>query len=185
MNLSFRRSIGQMFCLFGLAAALAPTHAALSEGDQAPSFTAQAALAGKPVPFDLAATLQKGPVVLYFYPAAFTSGCTIEAQAFAAAIDEFRELNATVVGVSGDDIDTLKRFSVEACSSKFTVAADSDHQIMQAYDAAMAMRPGVAERISYVVSPQGKVIYALEGVRPHEHVEKTLDALRRWQAQQP
>jgi len=159
--------------------------AALNAGDVAPTFTTQAALAGEPLSFDLAQALQRGPVVLYFYPAAFTQGCTIEAQAFADAIEDFKALDATVVGVSGDDIETLKKFSLAACASKFAVAADSDHRIMQAYDAALASRPGMADRISYVISPDGKVVYALGGVRPHEHVTNTLEALRRWKATQP
>jgi len=158
----------------------APASAALSAGEAAPTFTTQAALAGEPFVFDLAQALQRGPVVLYFYPAAFTKGCTIEAQAFADAIEDFKALDATVVGVSGDDIDTLKKFSLAACASKFAVATDSDHRIMQAYDAALASRPGMADRISYVISPAGTVVYALDGVRPHEHVTNTLEAVRRW-----
>lgn len=168
---------------FCMAAGLAnPSAAALEPGAAAPVFTAQAALAGEPYTFDLAAALRQGPVVLYFYPAAFTSGCTIEAQAFAEAIEDFRALGATVVGVSGDDIDTLKRFSLSACAGKFAVAADSDHGIMKAYDAARASRPGVADRISYVISPSGRIVYAYDSMRPHEHIANTLEALRRWRA---
>jgi len=162
-----------------------PASAALNAGEAAPPFITEAALAGVPFSFDLAQALQQGPVVLYFYPAAFTQGCTIEAQAFAEAIEDFKALNTTVVGVSGDDIETLKKFSLAACASKFAVAADGDHRIMQAYDAALASRPGMAERISYVISPDGKVVYTLGGVRPHEHVTNTLEAVRRWQATQP
>jgi len=94
---------------FVLAGA-APASAALTVGASAPTFTAQAALAGEPFAFDLAQALKQGPVVLYFYPAAFTQGCTVEAQAFADAIGDFKALGATVVGVSGDDIETLKKF---------------------------------------------------------------------------
>jgi len=165
-----------------LAIVQAPASAALKAGDAAPTFTTEAALAGEPFAFDLAQALQRGPVVLYFYPAAFTKGCTVEAQAFADAIEDFKALNATVVGVSGDAIDTLKKFSLSACASKFAVAADSDHRIMRAYDAMLASRPGMADRISYVISPAGKIVYALGGVRPHEHVTHTLEALRRWHA---
>ena len=184
MRTCFRCTLPALLSVWTLAAQT-PVQAALAAGDTAPPFSAPAALAGQPQSFDLASALKKGPVVLYFFPAAFTSGCTIEAQAFAAAIDDFHALHATVVGVSGDDIDTLKQFSVSACASKFTVAADSDHRIMKAYDAAQAFRPGMADRISYVISPAGKILYALEGVRPHEHVQHTLDALRRWQSPAP
>jgi len=165
-----------------LLAVHVPASAALSVGDTAPVFIAEAALAGEPFSFNLSETLQRGPVVLYFYPAAFTKGCTIEAQAFAEAIEEFKALGATVVGVSGDNIETLKKFSLAACASKFAVAADSDQRIMQAYDATLAGRPNMASRISYVISPAGNIIYALGGVRPHEHVTNTLEALRHWHA---
>ena len=108
-----------------LALAVAvPAWAALKVGSKAPDFTTQATLGGKPFEFTLAAALKKGPVVLYFYPAAFTKGCTVEAHLFAEATDEFNALGATVIGVSKDDIDTLNRFSVSECRSKFAVAAD-------------------------------------------------------------
>lgn len=174
----------RLLASLALSVSAGAVSAALPAGKAAPLFIADAALAGEPKTFDLSLALRKGPVVLYFYPAAFTSGCTIEAQAFAAAIEDFRALDATVVGVSGDDIDTLKQFSVAACASKFAVASDGDHRIMKAYDAEMAFRPGTANRISYVISPAGEIVYVLEGVSPHEHVEKTLDALRRWKAAQ-
>jgi len=161
-----------------------PAAAALDVGAPAPAFTARAALAGQQFDFDMAQALSKGPVVLYFYPAAFTTGCTIEAHNFAEAADDYRALGASIIGVSGDDMDTLAKFSVSACGGKFPVASDAGHGIMKAYDAYRAMRPGVAERISYVVSPQGKVIFVHDSMSPHEHVGKTLEALRRWRAQQ-
>src|SRR5271168_1642208 len=104
----------------------APLYAALQPGAQAPDFTTQATLAGKPFTFSLADALKKGPVVLYFYPAAFTSGCTVEAHDFADATDKFAALGATVIGVSHDNIATLDKFSVSDCRSKFPVAADPD-----------------------------------------------------------
>jgi len=183
INPMSRFSVGCLFATLTLASCLLnPVSAALQVGDAAPAFDAPAALAGKPYAFSLREALQQGPVVLYFYPAAFTQGCTIEAQAFAAAIDDFHALGATVIGISGDDIDTLKQFSVSACASKFAVAADSDQHIMKAYDSAMAFRPGMAERISYVISPAGQIVYAFDSPRPHEHVNNTLEALRRWRA---
>jgi peroxiredoxin Q/BCP len=104
----------------------APSYAALKAGDAAPDFQTQASLDGKVFTFSLADALKKGPVVLYFYPAAFTTGCTIEAHDFADAVDKYRALGATVIGVSHDDINTLNRFSVSECRSKFAVAADQD-----------------------------------------------------------
>ena len=112
-----------------------PLYAELKPGAVAPDFTAQASLAGKPFTFSLAAALKSGPVVLYFYPAAFTHGCTVEAHEFAEATDKFQSLGATVIGVSHDSIDTLNRFSVSECRNKFAVASDADLRISKAYGA--------------------------------------------------
>src|SRR5437879_4156793 len=101
---------------------MAPALAALKAGDKAPDFTAQASLGGKVFTYSLADALKKGPVVLYFYPAAFTKGCTIEAHLFADATDKYKTLGATVIGVSNDNIDTLNKFSISECRSKFAVA---------------------------------------------------------------
>ncbi len=160
-----------------------PSLAALKPGDPAPDFTAQASLGGNVFTFSLADALKKGPVVLYFYPAAFTTGCTIEAHDFAEATDTYRSLGATVIGVSRDDIATLNRFSVSECRSKFAVAADGDQRIMKAYDAVLAIKPEYADRVSYVISPDGRIVYAYTSLNPEKHVSNTLDALRKWAAQ--
>ena len=160
--------------------AAAPALAALKAGDLAPDFRAQASLGGNTFTFSMAEALKKGPVVLYFYPAAFTEGCTIEAHDFAEAMDAYRALGATVIGVSHDDIATLKRFSVSECRSKFAVAADTDQRIMRSYDAVLAMHPAYANRVSYVIVPGGRVLYAYTSLDPDKHVENTLAALRRW-----
>src|SRR5205085_7573873 len=123
-----------------LAAAL-PAHATLDIGEAAPSFTTQAAVAGKVFQFSLADALAKGPVVVYFFPAAFSEGCSIEAHTFAEAVAQFNALGATVVGVSGDDIETLSKFSVQACQSSFPVASDQNQSVMKAFDAVMQTRP--------------------------------------------
>src|SRR6202451_4915717 len=117
-------------CL-GLAA---PLYAALNPGDAAPDFTTQATLGGVPFKFSLADALKSGPVVLYFYPAAFSKGCTVEAHEFAEATDKFQALGATVIGVSHDDIDKLNKFSVSECRNKFAVAADPDQSIRKSSD---------------------------------------------------
>jgi len=158
--------------------------AMLKPGDRAPDFSTQASLGGKVFRFSLAEALKQGPVVLYFYPAAFTTGCTIEAHDFAEATDAYRALGATVIGVSRDDIDTLNRFSVSECRSKFAVAADSDRSIMKSYDAVLAIKPEYADRVSYVIAPDGRIIYAYQSLNPEKHVANTLDALRKWSAQQ-
>src|SRR6476469_9657578 len=116
------------------------TYAALDVGDAAPNFTAQAALGGKAFKFTLADSLAKGPVVLYFFPAAFSVGCSIEAHEFAEAINRFEALGATVIGVSTDDIDTLGKFSVQACQGRFPVASDNTQSVMKSYDAVMQTR---------------------------------------------
>ena len=161
-----------------------PSLAALKPGDVAPDFKAQASLGGTVFTFSLAEALKKGPVVLYFYPAAFTTGCTAEAHDFAEAVDAYHALGATVIGVSHDDIATLNRFSVSECRSKFAVAADGDHAIMKSYDAVLTVMPEYADRISYVIAPDGHVVYAYQSLNPEKHVENTLDALRKWSAQQ-
>jgi len=138
----------------------------------------QAALAGKVYKFTLADSLAKGPVVLYFFPAAFSVGCSLEAHEFAEAIGKFEALGATVIGVSSDDIDTLSKFSVQACQGRFPVASDNTQAIMKSYDAVMALRPDYANRISYVISPNGKVLYNYQSLNPSRHVEKTLSALK-------
>jgi len=161
-----------------------PVQAALKAGDAAPDFSAQASLGGKVFTFSLADSLKKGPVVLYFYPAAFTTGCTIEAHDFADAVDQYRALGATVIGVSGDDIEKLNKFSVSECRSKFAVAADRDQKIMKSYDSVLAIKPQYANRVSYVIAPDGRIVYAYTSLDPEKHVENTLEALRKWSAQQ-
>ena len=163
----------------------APAWAALAVGAAAPAFTTQSALAGKAQSFDMAATLKQGPVVLYFFPKAFTQGCTIEAHAFAEATPQFAALGAKVVGISHDDIDTLKRFSSEACRDQFVVASDPSSSTIRAYDAGSAAREGTADRISYVVAPDGKVLFVHQGSAPMAHVEQTLKAVQQWRAAQP
>ena len=168
--------------LAGLAAlALAlPAAAALQVGAKAPDFTAQASIGGKEFTFKLAETLKKGPVVLYFYPAAFTPGCTIEAHNFADATDDFAKLGATVIGVSHDDIATLDKFSTSECRSKFAVAADPDQSITKAYDSVLAKKPEYADRTSYVIAPDGKILLAYTDLKPDQHVALTLKAVQDW-----
>ncbi|MGY6271601.1 peroxiredoxin [Achromobacter denitrificans] len=169
--------------LCGLLAG-APAQAALEVGAAAPDFSAQASLGGNVFTFQLNEALKRGPVVLYFFPAAFTQGCTIEAHNFAEATDEYKSLGATVIGVSTDDIETLNRFSVSECRSKFAVAADGDGEIMKAYDAVHDKRPEYAQRVSYVISPQGRILYEFTDMSPESHVANTMRALRTWKAAQ-
>ncbi len=152
--------------------------AALPVGAHAPEFQARATLGGKEFQFSLADALKRGPVVLYFYPAAFTHGCTIEAHQFAAAIDQYKALHATVIGVSHDPIAKLDDFSKSECQSKFPVAADPDEHVIKAYDAVLAIKPDFADRTSYVIAPDGRIAYAYTNLNPEKHVENTLAAVR-------
>jgi len=161
-----------------LLLAATPAFASLKVGDKAPDFTAPATLGGKEFTFHLADALKKGPVVVYFYPAAFTQGCTVEAHEFAAAMPRYQALGASVIGVSHDDIGTLNKFSVSECQSKFPVAADQDRHIMKSYDAALGFLTSYASRTSYVVSQDGKIAFAYDAMDPDEHVGKTLKAVQ-------
>ena len=119
-------------------------------------------------------------MVLYFYPAAFTKGCTIEAHDFAEATDKFKALGATVIGVSHDTIETLNKFSVSECRNKFAVASDADQKIMKAYDAVLAKKPELADRTSYVIAPDGHVLYSYTDLNPDKHVANTMAAVQKW-----
>ncbi|MGS0743330.1 peroxiredoxin [Glaciimonas sp. GG7] len=161
---------------------IAPALAALKDGDKAPDFSTQASLGGKVFTYSLTDELKKGPVVLYFYPAAFSKGCTIEAHLFADATDKYKALGATVIGVSNDSIDTLNKFSVSECRSKFAVAADTTQSIMKSYDSVLLSKTSYADRVSYVITPDSKILYEYSSLNPEQHVENTMHALQEWAA---
>jgi peroxiredoxin len=163
----------------------AAARAALAPGAVAPDFTTPATLGGHEFSFHLADALRKGPVVLYFYPAAFTKGCTIEAHDFAAAVPQFAALHATVIGVSQDGIAKLDRFSVSECRKQFPVASDPHGTISKAYDAELSGLLGYSSRTSYVIAPGGTVVYAYAAMNPAGHVGNTMDAVKRWEATHP
>ena len=156
-----------------------PAFAMLNVGAKAPDFKARASLGGKQFDFSLAEALKKGPVVLYFYPAAFTPGCTLEANNFAEAMDDFAKLNTTVIGVSHDDIATLDRFSLTECRSKFPVASDGDARIMRSYDAMVGPNATRASRTSYVISPAGEIVYSYTNPDYSDHTANTMNAVKR------
>jgi len=162
-----------------LAGAALSAQAALKPGDTAPLFTTDAAVGGKQMPLVLADALKKGPVVLYFFPKSFTSGCTLEAHLFAQATEKFAALGATVVGISHDDIATQLKFSKEECRDKFAVAADPSSDIIKSYDAKMAVLP-YSDRISYVITPDDKILYAYSSLDPADHVNRTMKAVQDW-----
>jgi peroxiredoxin len=171
--------VATLVAIVGALAATAPSSAALKAGDQAPDFSASAYLAGEPFTFKLADALKKGPVVLYFFPAAHTPGCNLEAHLFSVAIDKFKAQHATVIGVTAGNVDQLADFSKETehCGGKFAVAADPDAKIAREYDALLTMKPGWSDRTSYVISPSGTVVHAYSDLNPNKHVSETLDAV--------
>jgi peroxiredoxin len=173
-----RRSL---FTAVATALISVPALAALPDGTKAPDFSTDASLAGKSFKFSLADALRKGPVVLYFYPAAFTPGCTVEAHEFAEATDKFKSLGATVIGVSHDPIEKLNKFSVSECRNKFAVASDADGSVMKNYDAILPVKPDYANRTSYVIAPTGVIIYSYTDMKPDKHVENTMAAVKKWQ----
>ena len=160
-----------------LMIAAGPAHAALPVGAKAPDFVTSGALAGKPFRVHLADELRKGPVVLYFYPKAFTKGCTLEAHAFSEAEKDFRKSGARVIGMSADDLPTLKRFSVEACRNAFPVATATPG-IIRAYDVKLKLVPGMTNRTSYVIARNGRIAMVHSDLNWSEHVQRTLAAVR-------
>ncbi len=167
----------------GVAALLAasPAMAALKVGDKAPEFTAKAALAGNDFDFKLSKALKKGPVVLYFFPAAYTSGCTAEAHEFAEATPEFEKLGATVIGVTAGNVDRIKDFSKEHCRDKFAVAA-ADAALVKSYDVALAVKPEWSNRTSYVIAPDHKILFSYTDGNFAGHVTQTMDAVKAYKA---
>ncbi|WP_419808963.1 peroxiredoxin [Sphingomonas sp.] len=167
-----------------LAAALVfaatPALAALPVGARAPDFTTRGASAGKVLTVHLAEQLRRGPVVLYFFPAAFTGGCNAEAHAFAEAVDDFRAAGATVIGMSADDVPTLQRFSAEKCAGKFAVAS-AGPAVIRGYDVALGQAVqgrNVTGRTSYVIGRDGRIAFVHNDLNPAEHVATTLAAVR-------
>ena len=178
-----------------LAAAFcaSPALAALKVGDTAPDFTAKGSLGGKDVNFNLKTALKKGPVVVYFYPSAYTGGCDLQARTFAEEADKFTAAGASIVGVSGDTLDRLQKYSADPkfCAGKFTVTSDADTKVAASYNLNVR-QPGpgakdnqgnplthaIIERHTYGVGKDGKILASMnstaDGISPVEHVEKSL-----------
>ncbi len=176
-----------------LLALPALSHAALKAGDTAPGFTAPASLDGKRFNFTLAEALKKGPVVVYFYPAAYTTGCNIQAHTFAVNVDRFAAAGATIIGVSLDRIERLNQFSAdpEYCAGKIAVASDPDGRIARSYDLKLqsgaaehkdtrgqAIGHDYAERTTFIVTPDGRIAATVGGVRPQANVEQALEVVK-------
>ncbi|TXC72543.1 redoxin domain-containing protein [Sphingomonas ginsenosidivorax] len=162
----------------------APAGATLATGAKAPDFTTRGAIAGKVFTVHLAQQLKKGPVVLYFFPAAYTGGCNAEAHAFAEAIPAFTKAGATVIGMSADTVDTLAKFSAEKCAGKFAVAS-AGPAVVSGYDVALPQQVkgrSVTSRTSYVIAKNGTVGFVHSDMNPADHVSLTLAAVQKMAA---
>jgi peroxiredoxin len=170
-----------------------PAAAALQPGQRAPEFIAQASLAGSAFTYSLDAELAKGPVVVYFYPSAFTGGCNVQAHAFAVDKDKFTAAGASIIGVSLDSIQRLNDFSADPtfCAGKFPTASDPDGKIAKSFELSVKRGPagikdtrGVeighafAERTTFIVTPDGKIAATIGGMEPDENVEKALQTVQ-------
>jgi thioredoxin-dependent peroxiredoxin len=162
-----------------------PAFASLAPGATAPDFTAQGAVAGKAFTVDLKALRKNRVVVLYFFPAAFTGGCNAEAHAFAEAVPEFKKAGATVIGMTAGNVDQLEKFSSEHCAGKFAVAAASP-AVIKGYDVLLVGKDGkpttITSRTSYVIAPNGKILFVHSDMNPADHVRLTLDAVKKYRA---
>jgi len=163
-----------------VAALATPAAAALKPGEKAPNFTAPGFLAGDPVQLSLADALKKGPVVLYFFPSAYTKGCNLEARLFSEAVNEFKAQKATVIGVTAGAVNRLAEFSkdTEMCAGKFAVAADPGAKIAKQYDAVLPVKPDWSDRTSYVIAPNGQILHVYSKLDPSQHVNETLGAVK-------
>ena len=166
-----------LFALAAASLAASPAIAALKVGEKAPDFTSTGAVGGKEFKIHLADMLKKGPVVLYFFPKAFTSGCTAEAHAFSESISDFKKAGAQVVGMSGDDLMTLHDFSTKECRSAIPVATATP-EIQKEYDVAWAAHPGITTRTSYVIDKSGKIVMVHDDLDFSQHVSKSLAAVK-------
>jgi len=164
----------------GLATLATAASAELKAGAKAPDFTAPAYLAGQPFTYKLSDALKKGPVVVYFFPAAHTSGCNLEAHLFSDAIDQFKAQKASVIGVTAGKTSELADFSKETehCGGKFPVAADEGAKIAKEYDAILAQKPDWSSRTSYVIAQNGQIVHVYSNLNPNDHVTETLNAVK-------
>lgn len=169
------------FCMVSLAPLSHPAYAALAEGAKAPAFTLEGALAGKKVTFSLKEALSKGPVVLYFFPAAFTAGCTQEAHDFAAAAEQFKAEGATLVGITAGNTDRVAEFSKVECRDQFAVLADPGAFTAILYHSVnTGHQTLLSQRTSYVIVPDGTILLSFTSNNPEQHVTETLNALKKW-----
>ena len=182
------------FALLGTTFITLTALAALSAGEMAPKFEARASLAGEPFDYSLSDALQEGNVVVYFYPSAYTQGCNIQAHEFSVKMDDFTAAGASVIGVSLDNIERLNDFSAdpEYCAGNLAVASDESGEIARSYgldvrDAregatdtrGVEIGHGFAERVTFIVTSDGKIAETIGGMSPMENVHKSLEAVQK------
>ncbi len=166
-----------ILALPAIALAATPAAAALKQGARAPQIATIGAVGGKTFKLNLKNQLRRGPVVLYFFTKAFTQGCTLEAHAFSEATAQFKKAGAQVIGMSADNVETLKNFSVEECRSAFPVASATP-AVQKAYDVAWAEHPGLTTRTSYVIARDGRIVMVHDDLDWSQHVARTLAAVK-------
>lgn len=179
--------------ILSLAIASVPAIAALEAGDAAPKFEARASLAGTPFDYSLSSALEEGPVVVYFYPSAYTKGCNIQAHEFAVNMEKFEAAGASVIGVSLDNIERLNDFSAdpEYCAGKLAVASDESGEIAAKFDLKVGAESkgakdsrgieighGFAERTTFIVTSDGKIAQTIGGISPMKNVHDSLEAVQ-------
>ena len=177
-----RRLLLSALAAVSIAAMAVPAFAALKVGTKAPDFTLPGFKGGKPLTYSLAEARKNGPVVVYFFPAAFTGGCDLEAHLFAEAADDYAKAGATIIGVTAGSIDRLQEFSADnaRCSGKFPVAADKGAKVAKQWDSTLPV--GISNRTSYVIAPDGTVLFVHSEMNAQHHVAQTLAAVQKWKA---
>ncbi|WP_261640730.1 peroxiredoxin [Erwinia mallotivora] len=183
-----KKTIGRLAlaATLGASALAFNAGAALPVGAKAPDFELQGALAGKAITFSLQQALQKGPVVLYFFPAAFSKGCTLEAHDFAEATDSFSKLGATLVGVTAGNTDQVSDFSKLECRDKFAVAADPGAKVAAQYQTTMQMKgKTLSERTSFVIAPDHSILLSYTDRNPDSHIQKAMETVKAWDKSHP
>ena len=179
MNRPLLWTLGLLAIVAVTVALALPASAALKPGAKAPNFKATAFLAGEAFTYQLSDALKKGPVVVYFFPAAFTAGCNIEAHMFSEAIDQFKAKGVSVIGVTAGNTDRLAEFSksAEHCAGKFPVASDPGAKVAKQYDATLSLRPGWSNRTSYLIGKDGRIKATHSDMSPKQHVAEMLKAI--------
>jgi peroxiredoxin Q/BCP len=189
-DMTMNKILLSFFCYIAVTC---PAFAALQAGDAAPNFQVRASLAGEEFDYSLENALSQGPVVVYFYPSAFTRGCNIQAHEFAVNMEEFAAAGASVIGVSLDSIERLNDFSAdpEYCAGELAVASDFTGTITQSYDLSVRQHRedmtdtrgvtvdhNLAERVTFIVLPNGTIAKTIGGISPLENVQQSLEAVQ-------